>query len=98
MRYVLVAEGPSDRMLLPVIDWTIRQRGAGVSEQKLADFQLLRRSPRTLAEKLGAAQQLYPGHLLIVHRDAKGAGRAARAAGFSGGTGSGRRRGSGWPG
>lgn len=80
VRYVLVAEGSSDRMLLPVIDWTLRQLGAGVSERKHADFRLLPRSPRTLAEKLIGAKQLYPEHLLIVHRDANGAGRPARLA------------------
>ncbi len=65
LRYTLLPDGTSDRMLLPIIDWELRKLGA-VYESQVA---LLPIAP--VEERLPKVQELYPCDLLIVHRDAE---------------------------
>lgn len=72
LRYTLVADGSSDRALIPIITWALRQQGVRMAIQpEWADLSRLPRRPRSLAERIDAALQLYPCALLCVHRDAE---------------------------
>ena len=79
MKTTLVAEGSSDRALLPVITWTLREVGVKHDlETNYADLSGLPSRPDKLADKVRLAAELFPCDLLIVHRDADNAGREAR--------------------
>ncbi len=71
VRYTLLAEGPSDAALIPILNWGIRQRvtDAAIVSQ-FADFGHLRHPPRGLEERIARGIDLYPCNLLIIHRDA----------------------------
>lgn len=71
-RYTLVADGPSDRALLPIINWVLAGTPltAGISEQ-VADFRHLTDPPTTLVGRIRRALLEYPCDLLFVHRDAE---------------------------
>lgn len=72
IRYTLLADGSSDRALLPILSWALHQQGMSLVVQPAwADLGRLRRRPRTLADRIIAAMQLYPCDLLFVHRDAE---------------------------
>jgi hypothetical protein len=68
--YTLVADGTSDRVLLPILTWSLRQHQVTTVEPQLADSS---RIPRleTAAERYKAALDLYPCDVLFVHRDAE---------------------------
>jgi hypothetical protein len=67
--YTLVADGPSDRALLPIIDWAIEQNSDIRFAQQYADASLLRATG--LRERVTRALQIYPCDVLFVHRDAE---------------------------
>ena len=68
----LLADGPSDMALIPIIEWLIRQH---VEQTELhcewADLRRLPTRPRTLADKITGSLELFPCHLLFIHRDAE---------------------------
>jgi hypothetical protein len=70
MRLTLLAEGPTDQALLPILRWALRQRSTQAFEQNWADLRLLHQRPIKLVGKVRAALDLYPCDLLVVHRDA----------------------------
>ena len=71
IRFTLVSEGGSDRVLLPLIRWVLRQAaGQHTYEGRWPDLRKLRKPPRTLSQRLAAALHLEPCDLLFVHRDA----------------------------
>jgi hypothetical protein len=79
LRYTLLSDGSSDRVLLPVLTWLLRQRLPGVAvQEQWADLRLLPTPPRGLAERIRISLELYPCDLLFVHRDAEGDSREAR--------------------
>ena len=71
LRYTLVGDGSSDRVLVPIIDWVLREIPS-LSERSVesqwADLREQSRKPG-LAGKIERALQLYPCDLLFVHRD-----------------------------
>jgi hypothetical protein len=69
--YTLAADGPSDRVLLPVITWSLKRWGTQAVVAQWADFGRIPRR-RDLAERLTTALELYPCDVLFVHRDAEG--------------------------
>jgi len=72
--YTLLADGTSDRALLPIIDWTLRQHFPDVVIQRQwADFSRLKNPPltRQLPERIQQAITLYPCDWLFIHRDAE---------------------------
>jgi len=71
-RYTLLSDGSSDRVLLPILTWLLRQNGlrAGI-QPEWADLARLPRPPKTLAEKISKSLDLYPCELRFVHRDAE---------------------------
>lgn len=71
-RYTLVADGPSDRSLLPIIDWVLAGLGltVGIAGQ-MADFRYLTTPPSGLVARIRLAFTQYPCDLLFIHRDAE---------------------------
>lgn len=72
IRYTLLSDGSSDRMLLPVIDWLLCQHCPEIAvESSWADLGRLPQPPKSLSNKIRVALELYPCDLLFVHRDAE---------------------------
>lgn len=80
LRYTLVADGSSDRALLPILTWLLRLHGVQRVEPEWAEFRYLPQPPRTLAEKISRGLALFPCDLFFVHRDAEGQPPDARHA------------------
>lgn len=81
LRYTLLADGSSDRALLPLLTWALQQQGVSYAIQATwADLGRLRQRPRGLAERITASLDLYPCDLLCIHRDAEREPLAARHA------------------
>ena len=75
LRYTFLGDGPSDRALMPIIDWLLRDhrwiQEAGFVEQA-ADLWSPTVAPvKTLEERIRTARELYPCDSLFVHRDAE---------------------------
>ena len=71
LRFTLLPEGSSDRALIPLLTWLLRDIGVGHAIQSnLADVWRLREKPRGLTEKIIRSIELYPCDLLFIHRDA----------------------------
>lgn len=72
IRYTLVSDGSSDRMLMPIIDWLFRQHcPESAISSEWADLRRLPHPPKTLAEKVVTTLNLCPCNILFVHRDAE---------------------------
>ncbi len=72
LRYTLIADGPSDRALLPILTWVLRQKGDVKRVQpEWADLRRLPQPPKSLHERILSAIDLFPSDLLFVHRDAE---------------------------
>lgn len=76
LTYVLVADGKSDRVLLPILDWTIR---ANWPEALLGNRTVVAREGRDLQTECRTARERHSPRLLIVHRDAERESLAQRA-------------------
>ena len=74
LNFTLVADGPSDRALIPILKWAIGQRlGTTLIEGEYADLgELLPQPPSKLPHRIAKSMELYPCELLFVHRDAEG--------------------------
>lgn len=69
----LLTDGSSDVALLPILEWAIRQQAGELAVQcEWADLRRLQSPPRTLGDRIAKAVDLYPCHVLFVHRDAEG--------------------------
>jgi hypothetical protein len=72
LRYTLLSDGPSDRALLPILTWLLREQGVDYAIQPdWADLRRLPSPPRTLGPRIKIGLELYPCDLLFVHRDAE---------------------------
>lgn len=72
IRYTLLSDGSSDRMLLPILDWLFLQHCPEYSVNSAwADLARLPRPPKTLPEKITTTLDLYPCDVLFIHRDAE---------------------------
>ena len=80
LRYTLVTDGSSDAALRFPIDWLLRNLGEHEMAGEWADLRWRRARVESLPERIRAAAKSYPCDLLIVHRDAEGAGHADRLA------------------
>jgi hypothetical protein len=70
VRHTLVSEGMTDANLIPIIDWTLREVAhVELATGVRAEFWRLRSPPRSLADKLVKAAELFPCDILFVHRD-----------------------------
>ena len=74
LRYTLLADGSSDRALIPILTWLLRQScGAIPIQPEFADLRRLPHPPKKLSERIHWSVELYPCDLLFVHRDAESA-------------------------
>lgn len=71
IRFTLLSDGSSDRVLIPVLSWLLLQHSTRVFQPQWADLRALREPPRGLLQRVQAAVELYPCDLLFVHRDAE---------------------------
>lgn len=73
LRYTLLADGPSDRALLPILTWLLSQlvKVDFAIQPEWADLRRLPERPPTLTDRIISAVDLYECDLLFVHRDAE---------------------------
>ena len=72
LRYTLLSDGPSDKALMPILAWLLRQHVPNLPIQpSWSDLRRLRTPPRELHERIQESIKLYPCDLLFVHRDAE---------------------------
>lgn len=74
LRTTLLAEGPGDRALIPVIRWLLAEHWPF----DFAEPQFAMTSTRHLAERIQSVVREYPCELLLVHRDADKPDRSTR--------------------
>jgi hypothetical protein len=68
----LLADGPSDRALLPILQWAVEQHVPDVIVHcEWADLSRARSRPATLSAKILVTTRLYTCDLLFIHRDAE---------------------------
>lgn len=77
MTFTLAADGRSDRVLLPIIEWSLRNCGATSFAGAWADFGRIPRQ-RDNEARWRIAVDLYPCDILFVHRDAEAQNPAER--------------------
>jgi len=72
IHYTLISDGSSDRALLPILTWVLREKGKiSRIQPEWADLSRLRSPPQTLRDRILISIDLYPCDLLFVHRDAE---------------------------
>lgn len=72
IRYTLLTDGSSDKMLLPVLDWLLeRYLPSTAIEGQWADLDRVPAAPQKLADRVRLALELYNGDLIFIHRDAE---------------------------
>lgn len=70
LRYTLLADGSSDKVLIPILNWLLVDLGVPVAVQgEWAD--LSGYSARSLQDRVARALDLYDCDLLFIHRDAE---------------------------
>jgi len=74
----LLSDGSSDRQLLPLIEWVLRQFTSAPIRSTWANLSVLGERPRTLTERVRSALEFYPCDILFIHRDAEGEAWEAR--------------------
>ncbi len=80
LRYTLVTDGSSDKALIPLLTWLLREHHVTCPIQAAwADLGRLRKRPKDLADKVKWSLDLYPCDLLFIHRDAEKASLQARS-------------------
>lgn len=81
LRFTLISDGGSDRSLVHVLRWLLISNGvARPIHPDWADLAQIRKPPNRLRDKIRVTLQLYPCHLLFVHRDAETRGLTERKA------------------
>lgn len=77
--YTLVSDGSSDRALIPILSWLLREHCPDHAIQpEWADLRRLPRPPKELPERIRTSMELYPCDLLFIHRDAEKSPREKR--------------------
>jgi len=72
LTFTLLADGPSDAALIPILRWSLRQHMQLTTIQsEWADLRRLPNPPRDLPGRILEALKLYPCDVLFVHRDAE---------------------------
>lgn len=82
IKYVLLTDGSSDTVLLPILDWLLGQKSEATPEGQWADLRGLP-NPQdqrlsSLALKIYRAVIAYPCDILFIHRDSEKQGRRQR--------------------
>jgi hypothetical protein len=79
LRYTLVTDGSSDKALIPILTWLLREHHITCAIQaEWADLGRLGKRPKDLADKVKWSLDLYPCDLLFIHRDAEKASPQVR--------------------
>lgn len=68
--YVLITDGPSDVLLLSVLNWLLRQYGCDAHGDWF-DPRAYPAPPRTLANRICQGCEAFPSDVVFVHRDAE---------------------------
>jgi len=72
LRYTLLTDGPSDKAIVSILNWLLKQYLPRVPIQsRWSDLRRLYRPPRELHKRIQKSAELYPCDLLFVHRDAE---------------------------
>ena len=72
LRYTLISDGPSDRALLPILTWVLREKGdVSLVQSEWADLRRLPQPPKSLRERIISTIDLFPCDILFIHRDAE---------------------------
>lgn len=71
MKYVLISDGSSDRVLLNIINYTLKQFYDIDFEGERAEFGFLKEKVSNLNRKIFYAIDLYEPKLIFIHRDAE---------------------------
>jgi len=72
LRFTLLADGSSDRVLVPILRWMLGEHHDRYDWiGQTANLQALPRPPKGLAQRIGAAVEFFPADVLFVHRDAE---------------------------
>jgi hypothetical protein len=72
-KYLLIGDGSSDKCLLPIISFFLNEHFQDIIfKGEWADFSFLPKPPKTLAEKIISAIDLYEPDWVFIHRDAEG--------------------------
>jgi hypothetical protein len=72
IRYTLITDGSSDKALIPILTWLLKDVGIDYPIQaEWADLGRLRKPPKTLDEKISKSIELYESNILFIHRDAE---------------------------
>ncbi len=72
IRYTLISDGSSDRALMPILTWVLREKGNMKRVQpEWADLGRLSRPPQGLRDRILCTIDLFPCDVLFVHRDAE---------------------------
>lgn len=73
IRYVLLSDGSSDKMLMPILDWLLRRYCPNYAlESDWADLRRLTCHPKTLPDRIRLTLELYDPDILFIHRDVEG--------------------------
>ncbi len=70
MTYTLLADGTSDKILLPILTWSLQQQDVTPIVEQWADLSRIP-TPRNAEERLITVLDLFPCDVLFVHRDAE---------------------------
>jgi hypothetical protein len=70
--FTLLTDGSSDAILIHPLTWLLQQHCSFGVNGTWADLRRLPNPPKILCDRIAAALDLYPCHLLFVHRDAEG--------------------------
>jgi hypothetical protein len=72
LRYTLIADGSSDKVLLRIIKWSLDNIYPKMAtEQNFADFRSFPNPPKTVEQKVKQAKDYFPYDILFIHRDAE---------------------------
>ncbi len=79
LHYTLISDGPSDQVLLPILDWLLRAGGfVGEVQARWVDPRPLPGDQRSLQNRIQLSLEYQPCDLLFIHRDAEKEPREAR--------------------
>ncbi len=71
MKYVLISDGSSDRVLLNIINYTLKSFTNKNFEGQRAEFGFLKEKVKNLERKIFYAIDLYEPDIIFIHRDAE---------------------------
>lgn len=70
-RFTLLAEGSSDRVLIPILRWMLlHHHGSFDWIGQFAELHELPRPPKGLSERISVTNEYFPSDILFIHRDA----------------------------